>query len=84
MSRQTKDVIGEKLAKLAQNLADTALQTGTSPETKLEIFKYLTTYYVNTTKVKKNPEESEHEGESFDGWRSKSAETGGTSTDRPT
>ena len=54
--------IGEKLAELANAIADDALQSD-EPQERLDAFKTLTSYYLGIKKLKK-PEEDD--GESFD------------------
>ena len=60
--QQTSDV-GPDLAELAKKLAADALKADIPAETRLDIFKALTTYHVNTTKVQaKLPEPDDEEG----------------------
>ena len=55
------DDIGTKLATLAVKIADEALKADVQLVDRLEAFRQLTTYYVNTTKIqaKQNPDEDE-------------------------
>ena len=54
--------IGSELAQLARKLAKDALGEQVVAETRLDIFKALTTYYVNTTKVSAKLQPDEDEG----------------------
>ena len=60
-AKRKPDEIGEKIAALAIVIADGALGAGVPLETRLDSFKALTTYFVNTTKVqaKKPPGDTE-------------------------
>ena len=73
------NVIGAKLAQLATKIADEANAPGVALTERIECFKVLTTFYVNTTKVAaKLP--SDDDGESnFSDYRKRiAATTGGT------
>ena len=77
-SPPTED-IGTKLARLALTIADKAMEDDVPLVDRLDAFKALTTYHVNTTKInaKQTPED---EGESnFDNFRKRiETATGGT------
>jgi hypothetical protein len=45
------NLIGDKLAKLALKIADEASTEGVGLADRIDAFKVLTTYYVNTTKI---------------------------------
>ena len=76
--------IGAKLAALASIIADEALAVGVHLDQRLEAFKQLTTYHVNTTKVAaKITPEDDGEG-SIDSFRKRiAAATGGTGQSDP-
>lgn len=58
------DPIGTKLAVLAAKIADEANGDDVPLDARLDAFKHLTTYYVNTTKINSRIE-PEDEGGSF-------------------
>lgn len=59
------DPIAAKLALLAEKIADEANQEGVPLDARLDAFKHLTTYYVNTTKINSRPDADDEEGGSF-------------------
>jgi len=79
-----QDDIGAKLADLALKIADEANKTGVLLVDRLDAFKQLTTYYVNTTKVAaKITPEDDGEG-SIDAFRKRiAAATGGAGQSDP-
>jgi hypothetical protein len=56
------DPIGDRLASLAAKIADEALQDGVGLAERLDAFKVLTTYYVNTAKINARPAAEDDEG----------------------
>lgn len=84
MSKKTaaKDDIAIKLATLAIEIADKASGTDVLLVEKIEAFKVLTTYHVNTTKVNAK-RDTEDESEGFNGFRDriKAASSGSGSGD---
>jgi hypothetical protein len=61
-AKRKPDDIGEKIAALALTIADGALAEGVPLETRLDSFKALTTYFVNTTKVNAKKPPGDREG----------------------
>lgn len=82
----TFDVIGHELGKLAIKLTEDAVADGVKSNLRLEIFKALTTYYVNTTKISKKIDQPEEDQENFNGFRKRIEQTkaSGDPKDRPT
>jgi len=72
-----KNPILSKLDKLAIKIAEEALLDATHLHDRMEAFKHLTNFYVNTSKVKSAEDDKPKEG-TFDGYRDriKQAETG--------
>lgn len=60
------DPIGAKLALLAEKIADEAIEESVPLDARLDAFKHLTTYYVNTTKINSRPDPEDDEGGSFE------------------
>ena len=69
--------IGAELATLALKIASEANKDGVHLADRIESFKVLTTYYVNTTKVKAKQTPDEDEESSFDGFAKRIAVASG-------
>jgi hypothetical protein len=82
--RESPVDLGPDLALLASKLAKRALDDKVTALDKLDIFKALTTYYVNTTKVSvKIPTEGDGEGSIHDFRKRIAAATGGPGSGTP-
>lgn len=78
------DDIGAKLAALALKIADEANEEGVQLVDRLDAFKQLTTYYVNTTKVAaKTTTDDGGEGSIHDFRKRIAAATGGPGSGTP-
>ena len=79
-----QDDIGAKLAALALKIADDANAEGVLLVDRLDAFKQLTTYYVNTTKVAaKTTTDDDGEGSIHDFRKRIAAATGGPGSSDP-
>ena len=76
MTKPKDDEIGAKLATLAKKIADEANEDGVPLDARLDAFKHLTTYYVNTTKINARSDPDDEEGDSFDSFQKRIAAAG--------
>ena len=78
MTKPQDDEIGAKLAILAKKIADEANEDGVPLDARLDAFKHLTTYFVNTTKINSRPDADDEEGDSFGSFQKRIAAAANT------